>query len=125
MLIFQSGLVLCGLLGAGTLHENDDVQIGPDSSGNYRLAKIKTLRRNKQPVLKIHTGETASISIEFSTNMNFVIKKGMVVVSKHDYGICCRKFIARFKLISHFTDEISLGFQGMGLFLTLFSYPIL
>jgi GTPase len=57
-------------------NEGAEVQIGPDSSGNYRLAIIKSLRRNKQPVLKIHSGETASISVEFANGMTgFTIRK--------------------------------------------------
>lgn len=113
----EAGLILCGLVGSGTFHEAQHIQIGPDSSGNYRLAQIKSLRRNKQPVLKIHSGETASISVEFltSSSTHFNIKKGMVIVSKHDFGICCKKFTARFKLISHSSDEVCVGFQGTGL----------
>ncbi|KAI6190258.1 hypothetical protein M3Y97_00097900 [Aphelenchoides bicaudatus] len=106
--------ILCGLVGSGVFNEADQVQIGPDSSGNYRLASIKSIRRNKQPVLKIHSGEAGSISVEFTNGTKgFTIRKGMVVVSKHDFGICCRKFKARFQLISHSSDEIFCGFQGV------------
>lgn len=37
----------------------------------------------------------------------------MVVVSNHDFGVCCQKFRARFRLISHSSDEIYVGFQGV------------
>lgn len=56
----------------------------------------------------------SSFKLELLDSTNFTIKKGMVIVSKHDPGICCRKFIARFKLISHSTDELCVGFQGTG-----------
>lgn len=72
----ESGLVLCGIVGSGSFDEADQVHIGPDSSGNYRMATIKSIRRNKQPVLKVHAGETASVLIEFTTNKaGFNIKK--------------------------------------------------
>jgi len=110
----ESGPILCGLMANGVLNEADEVQIGPDSAGNYRLAKIKTLRRNKQPVLKLRRNEIASIGIEFVSDnkTDFNIRKGMVVV-EHDFGNTCRKFKANFKLISHSPgDEICVGFKG-------------
>jgi hypothetical protein len=57
------------------------------------------------------------MAIEFLNSdeaSNFTPRKGMVVLGHTDVGICCRRFVARFKLISHTTDELCVGFQGTG-----------
>lgn len=42
------------------------------------------------------------------------ILQGMVVLSASDVGVSCRRFVARFCLLSHSVKELCVGFQGTG-----------
>ncbi|VDM99144.1 unnamed protein product [Thelazia callipaeda] len=109
----QVGIVVCGMLTNGVLHEKDSIQIGPFKNGSYQIGNIETIRRNKQPVQFIRPGEAASLALTLDENIfDGSIRRGMVVLDAKEEGISCRRFTARLYLFHHPANEICVGFQG-------------
>ncbi|CAD5233126.1 unnamed protein product [Bursaphelenchus xylophilus] len=111
--VCEVGWVVYGLMAEGSVKENDWVQIGPDSQDQFHFGQVKSLRRNKQPVWTVNAGETASLAVSFEkTGAENWLRKGMVLMNHDATPRCCRRFVARFCLLSHPVDELCIGFQG-------------
>ncbi|KAI6213207.1 hypothetical protein M3Y94_00123400 [Aphelenchoides besseyi] len=109
----ETGTVVCGHVANGSFLEGDSVQVGPDFAGHFGLAKIVSIQRNKQPVPSIRANEVGSLAIQFSSEFDSnAVRKGMVILNAQDVGVCCRRFVAKFRLLSHTSDELCIGFQG-------------
>uniref|UniRef100_A0A1I7VG43 Tr-type G domain-containing protein n=1 Tax=Loa loa TaxID=7209 RepID=A0A1I7VG43_LOALO len=108
----QVNVVVCGVLTEGILREKDAIQIGPFKDGNYHIGKIESIRRNKQPVRFVRSGEAASMALALDEICIPNIRRGMVLLNAKDEGIACRRFTARLYLLYHPATEICVGFQG-------------
>lgn len=65
---FKVGTIICGLLAEGNMAEGDRVKFGPNFRGEYCTATIESIHRNKQPVLRIVAGDSASIVLRGPSN---------------------------------------------------------
>lgn len=59
------GTVVGGVLSSGHLTIEQIVRVGPDSDGNYSLAKIRSLHWSRNPVESVRPGQYAAICLDF------------------------------------------------------------
>lgn len=102
------GVVVSGLLTSGIIHEGDNLLLGPSNSGNFFPAKILSLHRHKVPSRVVRACETASLAL--SSEANFTLRKGMVLISEKIRPPVCSYFQAKIQVL--FSKSISVGFQA-------------
>lgn len=103
------GVVVSGLLTSGIIREGDNLLIGPSNSGNFFPAKILSLHRHKVPSRVVRACETASLAVSSETNFN--LRKGMVLISEKIRPPVCSYFQAKIQVLFH-SKSISAGFQA-------------
>lgn len=118
------GIVVCGLLTEGVLCVGNRMKIGPTASGSYQLARVGSIRRNKQPVFSILPGEAASIAVTFDVE-TVAINRGMVMISEVEPGASCVEFVAKLFLFYHPGNDLEIGFQGTGRLLEKYHYKVI
>lgn len=73
----------------GVIHEAENIQVGPTKSGAYLKGIVESIHRNKQPVLKVNAGESASLRISFQgkESLNICLNDDMrKVVLLYNFG---------------------------------------
>lgn len=76
------GTVVSGIVKSGVIHAGDEVQIGPDSLGNFMQTSIRSIERKRIGVPAASAGQSASFALRRIRRKD--VRKGMVVMSKTD-----------------------------------------
>ncbi|KAI5284556.1 hypothetical protein KEM54_001242 [Ascosphaera aggregata] len=71
------GTVVAGIVKSGVAHAGDQIMIGPDSLGQFRLTHIKSIERKRLPVHVCTAGQSASFALKNVRRKD--VRKGMVV----------------------------------------------
>ena len=86
-----------GIIDRGTFHVEDEVQIGPDSTGKYLPSKIKSIHYKKVPYEKVTAG--MDVCFALSKIDRDWLQTGMVILLKNDIPLAIKTFKARVTLI--------------------------
>ncbi|KAK0623826.1 P-loop containing nucleoside triphosphate hydrolase protein [Immersiella caudata] len=105
------GTVVSGIVKSGVIHAGDEVQIGPDSLGNFTQTSIRSIERKRIGVPAASAGQSASFALRRVRRKD--VRKGMVVLPKGDGPPkVFREFIAEVLILSHATT-IKTKYQAM------------
>ncbi|KAK1751267.1 GTP-binding protein 1 [Echria macrotheca] len=105
------GTVVSGIVKSGVVHAGDEVQIGPDSLGNFMQTTIRSIERKRIGVPAASAGQSASFALRRIPRKD--VRKGMVVMSKTDTPPkVYREFVAEVLILSHATT-IKTKYQAM------------
>lgn len=102
------GTVVHGLLTQGRLTVNQDVLVGPDSSGKYQPTKIRGIHCKRVNVREVTAGKHICLNLRIDRNL---VKKGMVVLSKDNYPRSIRKFRASVLVLKSHHTTIKKGYE--------------
>lgn len=58
------GPVLAGTLRSGTIHEGDEIMVGPTEDGLFNEVTVSSIHRNRTPCRIIQAGQTACIAVK-------------------------------------------------------------
>lgn len=75
------GTVLSGTVLSGVLKANTSIMFGPDGSGKFTPADIKTLQRRRLPVDEAKPGQTVAAAVRKVKRKD--VRKGQVLISKN------------------------------------------
>lgn len=110
------GTVVSGVIRSGVVHAGDTVQIGPNSLGEFKATKIRSIERKRIRVPGCSAGQSASFALRNVARKD--VRKGMVVLHKSDAGGAAllpkvyREFVAEVLILSHATT-IKTKYQAM------------
>ncbi|KAF2767714.1 P-loop containing nucleoside triphosphate hydrolase protein [Teratosphaeria nubilosa] len=113
------GTVVSGIVKSGVIHAGDEVQIGPDSLGQFTKSTIRSIERKRIPVPACSAGQSASFALRKVRRKD--VRKGMVVLlSKSEANPLApvaqpkvyREFVAEVLILSHATT-IRTKYQAM------------
>jgi GTPase len=76
------GTVVSGVVKSGIVHAGDSVLIGPDSTGQFKETKIRSIERKRISVPASAAGQSASFALRNVRRRD--VRKGMVVLHKPD-----------------------------------------
>ena len=78
------GLVVAGTLVSGTVSKNQDLFLGPDTNGEFKLVTVKSIHFKRTPVDEIQCGNSCCFNIKSSkfTLKRDMFRKGVVLVDK-------------------------------------------
>eukprot|EP00128_Syssomonas_multiformis_P011424 Colp12_sorted_trinity150504_noHs@4353 len=76
------GKVVSGTILSGQVSEGDEVLVGPDVTGSFVPARVRTIHRKRTPYKSAKAGQTASIAMDWLESP-LSMRKGMVVSSVH------------------------------------------
>jgi GTPase len=116
------GTVLSGTVLSGVLKANTQLLFGPDGSGKFVNADVKTLQRRRLPVDEAKPGQTVAAAVRKVKRKE--VRKGQVLISKsalEEYRIPNDKNLDLFAawdfladvLILHHPTTISIKYQAM------------
>merc|ERR1712061_902195 len=111
-----------GTVLSGTLKSNSQLLFGPDGSGKFVNADVKTLQRRRLPVDEAKPGQTVAAAVRKVKRKE--VRKGQVLISKsalEEYRIPNDKNLDLFAawdfladvLILHHPTTISIKYQAM------------
>ncbi|KAK9459547.1 P-loop containing nucleoside triphosphate hydrolase protein [Lipomyces oligophaga] len=123
------GTVVSGVVTSGTVQPGDSVYIGPDSLGQFTISSIRSIERKRQPVTIARAGQSVSFAMKKLRRKD--VRKGMVVLAKHDGSTVdsgssslatslslssppksVREFVAEVLILQHATT-IKIRYQAM------------
>jgi GTPase len=111
------GLVVSGVMRAGTVKSGQVLLFGPDKNNQYRPVTVRGIHVNRVPVTEAYAGQYACFAIKAKdTKRDEIerkdIRKGMVLLDT-DIKICsAMKFEAEIQVLHHHTT-IKSGYQGV------------
>ena len=76
------GTVVSGVVKSGVVHAGDNVLIGPDSTGQFKETKIRSIERKRISVPASAAGQSASFALRNVRRRD--VRKGMVVLHRPD-----------------------------------------
>jgi GTPase len=98
------GLVLSGVVVAGTIHKDQVLKIGPDLKGDFRQIVVKSIHFKRMPVDEMTSGNSCCIQIKSKDNIKQTdIRKGMVILDKDSNCKCVYEFDAEVVILHHAT----------------------
>jgi elongation factor 1-alpha len=101
------GTVVCGTVKSGNISKGDEILIGPDSNGEYRQTKAKSLEIHYHEVETAETGQIVSVALQNIEPKD--IERGMILTDK-DNPNSSQEFIADILVLNHPTS-ISDGYE--------------
>jgi len=105
------GTVVSGVVKSGVIHAGDTVVVGPDSLGQFQTTTIRSIERKRIQVPVCSAGQSASFALKRVRRKE--VRKGMVVLPKHDIPPqVYREFVAEVLILSHATT-IRPKYQAM------------
>ncbi|KAK0397734.1 hypothetical protein QR680_002243 [Steinernema hermaphroditum] len=104
------GTVVSGTCLSGKISLGDNLQLGPNSIGEFVPVPIKSIHRKRMPVTTVKCGQTASFALRKQTKKD--VRKGMVLVSPEVTPQSCYQFDAEV-LILHHPTTIATNYQAM------------
>ncbi len=82
------GTVISGLTLRGAIRQNDQLLLGPDSSGRFQSVAIRSIQRRRLPVTEVRAGQGAAFALKRVKRNQ--VRKGMVL-SPWGRGALCRR----------------------------------
>lgn len=104
------GTVVSGTCLAGTIRLNDNLLLGPDSTGQFIPMQIKGVHRRRMPVTAVRGGQTASFALKKIKRS--AIRKGMVLIAPALQPRATWEFDGDI-LILHHPTTITCKYQAM------------
>uniref|UniRef100_A0A5K3ESD2 Tr-type G domain-containing protein n=1 Tax=Mesocestoides corti TaxID=53468 RepID=A0A5K3ESD2_MESCO len=104
------GAIVSGTCMSGVISVNDNLQLGPDTSGRFFPVLVKSIHRKRMPVQSVKAGQTASFSLKRPKGCQ--LRRGMVLLAKGTDAVSCVNFTATV-LVLHHPTTISVGYQAM------------
>ncbi|XP_057315333.1 GTP-binding protein 2-like [Hydractinia symbiolongicarpus] len=109
------GPVLAGTLRSGTIHEGDEVLVGPTEDGLFNEVTVSSIHRNRTPCRIIQAGQTACIAVKPTPHFDQTFRRGQVLlpIGIKDDGdaATCLEFEAEVFILFH-TTKISKNYQA-------------
>ena len=101
------GMVVSGIVRAGSIHINQNMCLGPDSTGSFKSVSVKGIHNKRVPIESAVAGQSVSLNIK-SINKKEVLKKnsykkGMVLIDKDLCPETVREFEAEVVILHHAT----------------------
>nr|XP_039254255.1 GTP-binding protein 2-like [Styela clava] len=103
------GPVVAGSMLRGTIKEDEELLMGPTTTGQFKPVTITSIRRNRAPCRVAKAGQGASLSLDGMTKDS--IRKGMVIISSDVEPRCYAAFDATVCLLYHPMSQLQKGFQ--------------
>jgi GTPase len=99
------GLVVAGTLVSGTVTKNQDLLLGPDTNGEFKLVTVKSIHFKRTPVDEIQSGNSCCFNIKSSkiTLRRDMFRKGMVLVDKDNTQNVVWEFEGEVAILHHAT----------------------
>lgn len=107
--VIGHGLILCGFLKEGSLHVHDSVYLGPHSSGDYHLLKIKSIQQNCIDLKRATCGHYLTIGVKGIARKE--VKKGMILFGDKRQCMSYQTFWASITILQSHTTTIRRGYQ--------------
>ncbi|KAI9143664.1 P-loop containing nucleoside triphosphate hydrolase protein [Paraphysoderma sedebokerense] len=104
------GTVVSGTVLSGIVHAGDTLMLGPDSTGHFVPAVVKSIQRKRVNVPVAYAGQSASFGLKKIKRSS--LRKGMVMVSKNLNPKACMEFEAEVLVLYHSTT-INPKYQAM------------
>lgn len=95
------GTVVGGIITQGVFKINDNVMLGPDSNGQYRLTQIKSIHVKGVDVEQVEAGNDAALCVK--KEKRSAIRKGMVLVDPASEPKSYWQFEAEIVILYHST----------------------
>ena len=92
-----------------TIKLNDNLLIGPDSSGNYRNTQVKSIHFKRVPIEEAKAGSYVCLNVKKIPKI--WIRRGMAVISKLDQPRTVWKFSADVSIMKTHHTTINLGYE--------------
>jgi len=110
------GIVVGGIMRAGRIHEQQQLLLGPDTTGQFRPVLVKTIHYKRVPTDMIETGQHAALAIRSLVKKEQLKKntfrKGMVLVDASSQPKTTYEFKAEVVILHHATT-IRERYQAM------------
>ncbi|OMJ74566.1 hypothetical protein SteCoe_26465 [Stentor coeruleus] len=101
------GLVVSGILRAGTTTVGQMLNLGPDSTGNFKPVQVKGIHHKRVPIDKATSGMSVSLNIKAIAKKDVLkkssYKKGMVLIDKDLCPETVWEFEAEVVILHHAT----------------------
>eukprot|EP00953_Heterococcus_sp_UTEX-ZZ885_P012561 7204-Heterococcus_DN1.PRE.2 len=110
------GLVIGGTLIRGSIHTGQNLQVGPDRSGQYQAVTVRSIECKRLPVKEVGTGVSATLAIRplhkrpQTALRRQAFRKGMIAIDGTDKAQSCWEFEAEVVILHHSTT-IGCGYQ--------------
>jgi len=106
-LVTGVGVVVSGIMKAGTVQLNQSLCLGPDKSGNYRTVTVRGIHIKRTNAEEARAGQSACFNIRAANKKEQLkknqIKKGMVVVDRSLTPETAWEFEAKVVILHHGT----------------------
>jgi len=110
------GMVVGGLLRAGRIHEQQQLLLGPDKTGQFKPVLVKTIHYKRVPADMVESGQHAALAIRSLVKKEnlkkSMFRKGMVLVEASLNPRTTREFKAEVVILHHATT-IREKYQAM------------
>jgi len=110
------GMVVGGLLRAGRIHEQQQLLLGPDKTGQFKPVLVKTIHYKRVPADMVESGQHAALAIRLLVKKEnlkkSMFRKGMVLVEASLNPRTTREFKAEVVILHHATT-IRENYQAM------------
>lgn len=110
------GMVVGGLLRAGRIHDQQQLLLGPDKTGQFKPVLVKTIHYKRVPADMVESGQHAALAIRSLVKKEqlkkSMFRKGMVLVEASLNPRTTREFKAEVVILHHATT-IREKYQAM------------
>ena len=103
------GTVVAGILHRGTVHVNDNVFIGPDSTGSYKKTQIKSIHFKRVPTNEAKAGGYFCFNLK--KIQKIWIRRGMAIISGLNQPRTVWRFEAEVSIIQSHHTTIRVGYE--------------
>lgn len=101
------GMVVSGIVRAGTITINQNLFLGPDSTGSFKSVVVKGIHSKRVPIESALAGQSVSLNIKSLAKKEVLkkssYKKGMVLIDKELCPETVREFDAEVVILHHAT----------------------
>jgi GTPase len=115
-LVSGVGIVVSGIVRAGTIKPNMNLFLGPDKSNQFRQIAIKSIHVNRVPADEAYPGQFACLAIRPGNKKESInredFRKGMIVIDPSLKPDPIWEFEAEVVILHHSTT-IQLGYQSV------------
>jgi GTPase len=110
------GIVVSGIVRAGTVRQNQQLMLGPDKSGQFRPVLIRSIQYKRVQAEQLESGQAGSFSLRSLVKKEHLKKdsfrKGMVLVDACLNPVATHFFRAEVVILHHATT-IRYGYQAL------------